>query len=334
MEMEDLKTNVTEHNFDGMNAVTLKAGKYSAMVLPEFGGNLISFRDEEQNYSFLRTPPDVAALTRKPVLYGMPVLFPPNRYEDGTFTIHDRTYQFPINEEATHTHIHGFLKDIPWDVSATGTTTDTAYVELSKQVDSNGDIFRYFPHEFAIRIRYTLMTEGLHQDVTIQNNGSEAMPLMLGFHTSLHVPFALGSKPEDYTLHVTVGQRWELSERMLPTGHFQALTSEEEQLRDGGVYPFYGVLDNHYTAMPQGGKNYAALTDNRLGVRLIYEVDEQYRQWMVFNNFSRGEFVCPEPQTSMVNAPNVDLPNSTTGLVMLQPASVWQATNRLYVETL
>ncbi len=334
MEMDDLQTNVTEHNFHGTMAITLSAGKYSAMVLPEMGGNVVSFKDEEKQYSFLRTPPDVAAVTRRPVLYGMPVLFPPNRYEDGTFTINNRTYQFPINEEATHNHIHGFLKDIPWDVTAAGTTSETAYVEVSERIDADSDIFRYFPHEFTIRIRYTLTSEGLQHDVRVENNGREAIPLMLGFHTTLNVPFAVGSAPEDYTIAVTVGERWELSDRMLPTGRYQSLTTDEEHLRDTGVYPFYTALDNHYTAMPQDGKNYAALTDRRLGVRLIYEADGHYRQWMVFNNFGRGEFVCPEPQTSMVNAPNVDLPSNTTGLVMLEPTAVWQATSRLYVDHL
>lgn len=332
MERVDVQANVKRHLFDGANAITLKAGPYSAMVLPAQGGNLVSFEDEERQLSFLRKPESLAAIVEKPLLYGFPVLFPPNRYEDGAFTVNGHAYHFPVTETKTHNHIHGFLKDVPWSVSETGESEDAAYVELTQRVDEKHAAHRYFPHEFTIALRYTLTRAGLQQDVRVENCGTAAMPLMLGFHTALRIPFAKDSHVDDYRIKATIGDHFELSPRMLPTGRLQPLTPEEERLQTSGVQPFYAALDHHYKALPQDGRNYATLTDTRLGVRLVFEVDTQYRYWMVFNNFGRGEYICPEPQTNMVNAPNVNLSSDETGIVILKPNDVWTAVSRLYVE--
>lgn len=273
-------------------------------------------------------------MKKRSTVYGIPVLFPPNRYEDGTFTVNGKTYRFPINEEETHNYIHGFFKDIAWEVTAVGTDETTAYVEVSQRVDARHEVFHYFPHEFSVSIRYTLSNQELRQAVKIENHGSDAMPLMLGFHTTLNAPFHEESTADDYTIMLTIGQRWEMSSRMLPTGSFLPLSMDEQKLKESGVNPFFTALDNHYTASPQGGRNYAALTDHRLGIRLVYEAGREYTQWMVFNNHANGGFICPEPQTSVVNAPNTGLPQSESGLIVLQPAETWSASSRIYVEDL
>ncbi|MCL6454582.1 MAG: aldose 1-epimerase [Alicyclobacillus sp.] len=333
------------------------------MVLPEIGGNLVSYEDRVHGLKFLRTPVDVAAIRSNPVEYGIPVLFPPNRYEDGTFTLAGRTYQFPITEPATHNHIHGFFTEIPWEVTDIGGAEspvarceapgNEAHVELTQRVGRGHPVFQWFPHTFTIRLRYTLRSQGLEQRVTVENQGQDAMPLMLGFHTTFNVPFAPDSVPEDYRLQVAVGHRWELSERMLPTGRKCALDAVERQLCGPGIDPFYTALDRHYTvaqptdieasestfdSMARAPSHGAALTDQRLGIRLVYQVGPQFRHWMIFNNFGRGGFVCPEPQTGMVNAPNVEsalgMSRDETGLVVLEPHRVWTAVSRLHVESI
>ena len=51
------------------------------------------------------------------------------------------------------------------------------------------------------------------------------MPCMLGFHTAVNAPFAPGSNMEDCTFSMTIGDRWELDQRMLPTERTQPLSS-------------------------------------------------------------------------------------------------------------
>lgn len=73
--------------FHGEPAIGLQAGKYEAVMLPGVGGNLIAFRDNESGYRFLREPAEseMESFKSNPGVHGIPVLFPPNRYEDGRF---------------------------------------------------------------------------------------------------------------------------------------------------------------------------------------------------------------------------------------------------------
>ncbi|MCF8567327.1 aldose 1-epimerase [Alicyclobacillus tolerans] len=329
-----MRSSVKFHQYNGEKAVTMSFGRYTAMILPDIGGNLVSFVDTERNLNFLRTPQsdEMMAFKSYPVVYGIPVLFPPNRYQDGTFTFNGREYRFPINEIDTNNHLHGFLYDLPWHVDVSGTSEAISQVMLFQEVDHNHPIYQFWPHHFKITICYRLSDEGLQQEVRVRNIGGDCMPLMLAFHTTLNVPFSPESTRSDYTCAITIGDRWELSKRMLPTGNFQALTSNEEQLKGDGISPFFEPMDNHYVSLPQDGRNYMALTDRRLGLRLIYNVGRKYNNWMIWNNNAEGSFFCPEPQTNVVNAPNTTLSDEESGMVVLEPGQSWFETSRFSIE--
>ena len=88
-----------EGTYQGEKAVWFQFGRYEAAILPEIGGNLITFRDNENKYNFLHEPTldEMESFKARPFIHGIPVLFPPNRFEDGKFLWNGRTYQFPVN---------------------------------------------------------------------------------------------------------------------------------------------------------------------------------------------------------------------------------------------
>ncbi|MBW7474588.1 aldose 1-epimerase [Paenibacillus oenotherae] len=319
----------------GEKAIWLEGGRYEAALLPDNGGNLIAFRDTESGYRFLREPEDEDGMNKfkaRPFVYGIPVLFPPNRYKDGEFPWNGRTYHFPVNEAETGNHLHGFFTDIPWTVVEFGHTNSESFVTIANRIDEKHEVYRYFPHKFTIKLRYSISEDGLQQQVMIRNEGDDEMPCLLAFHTAINAPFAPGSTAKDCRVKVTIGERWELDERMLPTGKYQQLTAEEEQLRDTGIYPFGGEMDNHYRAAPQNGRNRMELTDTKQAVTLIYDVGVSFKHWMIWNNFGKEGFLCPEPQINLVNAPQVDLPADQIGLFSLKPGEIWEESGRLYVK--
>ena len=63
---------------------TLHSEEWSAEICPKMGANLISLR--HNGYPILREPDSFDALQHSPVLYGVPILFPPNRTSGGKFT--------------------------------------------------------------------------------------------------------------------------------------------------------------------------------------------------------------------------------------------------------
>ncbi|MFC5701354.1 aldose 1-epimerase [Cohnella faecalis] len=324
----------TEGKYENETAIFLKYGVYSAIMLPGIGGNLISFRDEERGYRFIREPEGAQwkEFVRFPVLHGIPVLFPPNRYDAGTFEFDGRTYRLPVNEPETGNHLHGFVYETPWEVVGFGSTERESFVTVRCRLDESHPAFEFFPHRVTLTQTYTLSSNGLTQAFEAVNEGSNALPFMLGFHTTLNVPFATGSSVEDVVIGIAIGERWELNERQLPTGRLFPLDEGETKLREGGN-PFYTLLDNHYTAdSAENGRNAAFLFDRKADVRFVYDAGREYKHWMVFNGKGSTSFICPEPQTGMVNAPNVDLPPERTGLVRLEPGERWSSVSRYYVE--
>ncbi len=328
------KPRAFEESYQGESAVWLQAGPYEAAVLPDTGANLIAFRDIEKQYTFLKEPlaDEMEAFKNNPIINGIPVLFPPNRYEDGKFPWNGKTYEFPVNEKSTGNHLHGFLHNIPWEVESFGADETESRVTLVLHIREGHPVYSYFPHTFTVRLRYTLSGQGLFQHVTVRNKGKDRMPCLLAFHTSINAPFVSGGSASDYRFRMTIGERWELDERMLPTGKYQPLKQEEELMRGQGVSPFFEPMDNHYTSRPQDGRNRMELTDSRNGVTLVYDVGTAYKQWMIWNNNATEGFFCPEPQVNLVNAPNMDLPAEQIGLIGLEPGEIWEETSRLYIK--
>jgi aldose 1-epimerase len=322
-----------EGDYQGEKAVWLKSGKYEAAILPAVGGNLIAFRDTEKQFKYLHEPDpaDMDAFRQNPGIYGIPVLFPPNRYEDGKFPWNGTTYQFPVNEEATGNHLHGFLHTVPWTVEQFGSDQTESSVTVVQKVAEGHPVYKEFPFSFTFKLRYTLSEFGLLQQVFIHNDGQEEMPCLLAFHTSINAPFAANATAADYSFKMTIGRRWELDHRMLPTGSFRPLSPDEEQMKKGGLSPFFEPMDNHYTAEPQNGRNRMELADSRNGVTLVYDVGTSFKMWMIWNNNATEGFFCPEPQINLVNAPHSKLPAEEIGLFSLKPGEIWEESSRLYV---
>ena len=71
-----------------LNEKAIKFGneKVEAILVPSLGSNLLSLKYKHKDIELLRTPDSVEEYKKASILYGMPILFPPNRIEDGQFT--------------------------------------------------------------------------------------------------------------------------------------------------------------------------------------------------------------------------------------------------------
>ncbi|RKP55076.1 aldose 1-epimerase [Cohnella endophytica] len=330
---------MTEHyakqgTYENVPAVYLKHGRYSAIMLPTIGGNLISFRDDESGYRFIREPEgaDWEAFMKKPMLHGIPVLFPPNRYDGGAFEFAGRSYRLPINEPQTGNHIHGFVYQSEWEVAEIASTETESRVMVKLVFDESHPGFAFFPHRVVFHHTFAVSADGLRQTFEAVNESEETIPFMLGFHTTLNAPFAPGSELADIQVGLAIGERWDLNARQLTTGQKFSLNEGESLLRQGTGNPYFEALDNHYTSSPVNGKNAVSIYDDKAGTRFVYDAGDAYKHWMVYNAVANGKFFCPEPQTGMVNAPNIDLPAEQTGLIGLKPGERWTGVSRMYAE--
>lgn len=311
----------------GQPAVCLNAGELEAVVLPASGANLIRLRHAPSGCDILRTPDTWAAYMEHPALFGLPVLFPPNRIADGVFAYAGVTYHFPITEPARHNHLHGFLHTRPWRVEAVTAAENEgrASAVFSFASVEHPDVTAVFPHDFIVSLAYELEGGRLAQMVEIENRGDRPMPWGLGFHTTFAAPFQPGGEA---LVAVDLDERWELDDRLLPTGRREAL-ADPDAWRTG--QNLYGVaLDDVFTARhdPVSGETRAVVRDTGAGIEVVYSCDEGYRHWVVYTADGRRGFVCLEPYSWVTNAPNLALPAEETGFAVLAPgASVRRRTS-------
>ena len=186
----------------GMRAVEFSKGDYAALLVPDMGANLVRLADTRRGIEILRAPAgdEVEEFRRRPHVFGLPILFPPNRIADGQYTFDGRTYRFPITDAKGGHYHHGILKSQPFAVSKAWETADEVLVECRYYSNAGNDaIFRDFPHEFKCKIVYRLTARGLEQEVMFANRSKEPMPVGVGFHTPMRIPFA-GGAAGDYVM--------------------------------------------------------------------------------------------------------------------------------------
>ena len=68
------------------------------------------------------------------------------------------------------------------------------------------------------------------------------------------------------------------------------------------------------------------------GIRVVYDMGENYKHFVIWNGLMNNNILCIEPQSCIINAPNVNLDNNITGFKMLNPKEEWAGTTNIYVE--
>ncbi|WP_105617331.1 aldose 1-epimerase [Vallitalea okinawensis] len=315
--------------------IVLEAGGYQAKIIPSVGANAIALKSVDKNISILRQIEDIEDFKAAPGVYGTPLLFPPNRIDAGTFEVRNMRYQFEINEPNHNNSLHGFLADRPFEIDEIKISEekDQVYVSLVFIADESTSFYQYFPHKFTCRLIHILSSEGLKQIVKIENNDNKAMPVGVGYHTAINLNFVEGYSAKDVKLVMSVGERIELNDRALPTGRYIELNEDEKLMRNSGQSPMFKELDDHYTVdalyMEDGSFHGAILENYATGNQIIYEAGEKFKHWMLWNCGKEGSFICPEPQTWLVNAPNSDLPDEKTGMIILETGEVFEEYTKL-----
>ena len=322
----------------GTQAVEFTKRDYTALLVPSVGANLVRLAHTRLGVEVLRTPSEREhdEFLRRPHVYGVPILFPPNRIADGRFRFDGREYRFPITRPEENNYHHGILKSQPFAVSKAVETPDEVLIETRCYSNAASDaIYRDFPHAFKCKITYRLSAEGLEQEVMFANRSAEPMPVGVGFHTPMQIPFA-GGEAADYVMRVAVGEQVELSGRNIPTERKLPLSEQFARLREGGLrVTDCEPIEAGFTLreIEVDGKPFrGALVENlRTGVRTFYEVDRQTTYWTIWNNGGRVPYCCPEPQSWTTNAPNAADP-AAEGFQAVAPGESWRMKFRLYAK--
>ena len=316
-----------EIEYLGCRGILFSNSVYEAVVLPDRGANLIRLYHKKKKISILREPQNSRELSEKKYEFGVPVLFFPNRIADGRFIFHGRNYRFPINDEITNCHLHGFLHDKVWKLDETGVLANEGLlIKLSCTWGKEQEL-RVFPHSSTFTLTFILSEKCMRQIATIENRGDKTMPLGLGYHTSFSIPRA-----EEYKIILSLDKKWEMGERHFPRGNLIECCGDGEielTKRSGRVFGHYTLRRKPF----KGGFLYGAVIQNRAaGYQVFYTFEEPFRHMVVWNRTGEEDFICIEPQTCAVNAYNIDKPDSVTGRVSLAGGDSFQAETMMWLE--
>ncbi len=304
-------------------SIMLSTRDYFAEILPWQGANCIRLHHVPSGAELLRTPGRPEDYTEKnPFLYGMPLLFWPNRIQTGRFIYEGREYRFPVNEKSTGCHLHGTLHQTLFQVEATSKNRGVFSYSASEERPYHG-----FPHAFTLEVEYLLTDDGLQQTVTMKNNSNCVMPFALAFHTTFRIPFLPDSESEHISILVPNDGEYQRDKDFLPTGKLITEKRELIDLNEGSFVPGHNKI-SALLKRQEGGK--VLLTDRYTGLQVAYCVDEKYRCWMLFNGGAK-DLVCIEPQTCISNAPYASLPDTERGLLLIEPSESIVLKTLLYV---
>lgn len=337
-----MSATITSTEIDEYPCLELRAGQYHAWLAPELGNKIFRMRQEEKNIEFFHvdeTHPYITA-RENPETYGYPFLYLPNRLDYGVLKTSDATYHLPVNEEGPfYNCLHGFLHKRPYTVVDQQVVDDDTVKVTSRYVyDSSDPLHEIYPVSFTAEMTYILNAhEGLRQEFSMTNDGSAAVPAGFCSHTAFKVPFVDGTDEKDYVLSVPVTERWEITNRCLPTEKRYPLTPYDQRYNEGTIPCAGKKLDNDlYTAGENtldGKPFYGAIaTHTRTGSRICYEVSREYRFWCVWNDGGDHGYFCPEPCTWMINAPNLTLPPEETGYTELAQGETYSCWQHIFAE--
>ena len=297
-------------------------GDWQAKIDTCRGANCISLKNNRYGVSLLREPPEDGKLDN-PYLYGMPVLFPVNRIENGSFEFEGRKYTFPINEPETNCHLHGELHKAAFEL-----TDKTDRKIRCRYSATKSKPYLSFPHEFEIVMEYELKNDGFYHTVTVTNLSEQNMPLFLGFHTTFNTLFTKGSNPENIRVFADILEEYERNMKVnyLPTGVKPRFDTVSMSLSDGTYKPFDGKISRHYR-----GNGQMSITDIGNGLRVVYENDVKYKFRLIYNGGSDG-YICLEPQTCLAGCQNSPFSREEGGFDFLKSGESKTYRSRIFLE--
>lgn len=251
-----------------MNTFELKCSDWSAAVSADHGMNV--FQLLYKNEPVLRSPEPRSKLNENAVVYGTPLLLPPDRTRNQKFTFEGIEYTLPNK-------MHGSICRTPMDIKSFGEN----YVE-GEYINKDGT----YPFPYKLVVKCVLDCFGLRQSFTFTNLGSGLMPLAFGLHTTFV------AKDE---FSVSLGQKWATDEEYFPS----VLTSLPED-----------EIDITTGRAPQGYRLHGMYSDSGLHTAtsgdFIYRVSPNFNSWVLWNMTGQEGFISLEPQNGPVNSLNMD----------------------------
>ena len=327
-----------DYQLKGVSCVRLTAGRYTAVVSPLYGSSVWRLHDNKLGMEVFRYREDVTAdeIDCAREIWGLPMLYLPNRFDKGIIKTSDAEYRLPINEPLFDNYIHGWVHKRQHKVEICSADANKTTLVTSYTFNKNDEMYKYFPLDFTISYTFELSdAEGLKQTVKLTNRSKKALPVSICTHTCINAPIVDGGSQEGLRLMVPIGEKCELDDRCLPTEKLLPLDERDRKYKDGTMPPvLHDISNDMYTACEGvlDGKPFygAVITDEATGRKICNEVSPEFKFWNMWNDRGFNGYFCPEPMTAMINSANLNLPHDVSGYRELAPGESFTCRQRFF----
>jgi aldose 1-epimerase len=280
---------------DGLTALTLASpeeGGIEAAFVPGAGmvGCSLSHREGE----LLGQRGGLRAYATERSTMGIPLLYPwANRLGERRFEVAGRTVDVDASsptakEDPNGLPIHGLLSAAHgWVVTRHDVTENGATLVADFDFGAHRQIARGFPFPHELSYEATLSGGTLTIATTVRATGDATVPIAFGYHPYFRLPNIPRS---DWEIELPVRERLRLDERMLPTGHREAITVSSGPLGSR-------TFDDAYLAPGDS----APFTVSGGGRRIEVTFDSGYPYAQVYAP-ADDDVIALEPMTAPTNA--------------------------------
>ena len=294
-------------------------------VAPAFGNNAYEMKAHGKRVLWgpERTLGD---LVERPTLLGNPFLWPwANRIDQESYWVNGRKYTLNLNLgnvrlDGNKLPIHGLLSSSKlWQAVQATATTDGAIVKSRLEFWRYPELMAQFPFAHTVEMTYRLVGGVLEVETTIENLGTEALPVSLGYHPY----FRINDAPRDeWKVTLPARQHVSLTNTLVPSGEMGS-----NPYRAGTTLKNV-ILDDVFTDLERNGQGFAVFSVEGKQEKISVEYGPKYHVAVVYAPPGR-DFICFEPMSGLTNAFNAAHAGWYKDLQMVAPGESWREVYRI-----
>ena len=265
---------------------------------------------------------DVGEFQKRPRLSGIPFLAPwADLLSEQAFWANGKKYTFNMELGNVRGNMpsHGLLVNSPlWKVIRVAADARSAYVTSRLEFWKYPDLAAQWPFAHDYEMTYSLANGELEVKTTIANLSTDAMPIVIGYHSFFQIP---DIPRDDWVAHFPARIHVIPGEHNIPTGEMRPLDVPNP-------LPLRGrTLDDGFTDLERDRDGRAHFWIESGGKKVETLLGPKYPVATVWLPNGPGgqprEFICFEPLTTIINGVNLAHDGKWSGLQTLGPGEKW-----------
>lgn len=262
-----------------------------------------------------------AELKAKPTFCGIPFLAPwANRLDGDTYWVNGRRYQLNaelgnIRRDGHQKPIHGLLNfSSHWQHLGSGADEASAWTTSRLDFTRYPELLAQFPFAHTISMTHRLSEGELEVITTLVNDGSEALPVAVGYHPYFQLP---GVPRDQWSVHLAARDHLLLDDMTIPTGVSRPLEFADPYSLQGAA------LDDVFANLVRDPGGHARFWVDGGGRRITVTYGAKYPVAIVYAPAGH-DFICFEPMSAVTNAFNLTHDGIYKELQSVAPGEAWR----------